>query len=79
MVENIATIAQLGGTVFTVVAFLFYLSKYQDKQIEAQVALAVALENLTRIVTNNSIVNTANSIKLQANTDATKVNTDHLN
>lgn len=75
MDATINTLAQLGGTVFTVVAFLYYLSKYQDKQIDSQVALAVALENLTNKIATNSIVNTNNSHKLEDNTIATEKNT----
>lgn len=70
MDATVNTISQLGGTVFTVVAFLYYLSKYQDKQIAAQVALAIALENLTDMVTKNSQVNTKNTVALDHNTEA---------
>ena len=77
MDATINTIAQLGGTVFTVISFLYYLSKYQDKQIDAQVSLAVALENLTNKINTNSIVNTNNSDKLVDNTIATEKNTNH--
>lgn len=70
MDATISTIAQLGGTVFTVVAFLFYLSKYQDKQITAQVALAIALENLTQKIMTNSTVNNLNTIAVDHNTVA---------
>lgn len=62
MDTTINTIAQLGGTVFTVVAFLYYLSKYQDKQIEANIKLAIALENLTDIIYKNSSVNIKNNV-----------------
>lgn len=72
MDSTINTLAQLGGTVFTVVIFLYYLSKYQDKQIDAQVQLAVALENLTNIVINNFNMNTKNTDALEKNTEAMK-------
>lgn len=72
MDSTINTLAQLGGTVFTVVIFLYYLSKYQDKQIDAQVQLAVALENLTNIVINNFNMNTKNTDALGKNTEAMK-------
>jgi hypothetical protein len=72
MESSINTIAQLGGTVFTVVAFLYYLSKYQDKQVEAQIQLAVALENLTQKINTNSFVNTKNTVALGENTNAMK-------
>lgn len=46
--------AQLGSTVFVVVAFLWYLLKTSDKQIAAQVTLAKALQRLTDMVERNS-------------------------
>ena len=72
MDATIQVIAQLGGTVFTVVAFLYYLDKNQTKQIDAQVALAIALENLTAVTTAH--VNSENR-----NTTATDKNTNTMN
>lgn len=72
MDATINTIAQLGGTVFTVCAFLYYLDKNQTKQIDANIKLAIALENLTDIVLCNSKVNTKNTIALDENTNAMK-------
>jgi hypothetical protein len=70
MDATINTLAQLGGTVFTVIAFLYYLDKNQTKQIDANIKLAVALENLTDIVVKNSNVNTKNTVALDNNTNA---------
>lgn len=60
--------AQLGGTVFTVVAFLWYLSKRDDswsdflhKNTESQINLAQSLQRLTDIVEYNSNVNKVNT------------------
>ena len=72
MDSTINTISQLGGTVFTVVAFLYYLDKNQTKQIDANIKLAVALENLTDIVIKNSPVNTKNTLALGENTETMK-------
>jgi hypothetical protein len=72
MDQTITTISQLGGTVFTVCAFLWYLSKYQDKQVAAQITLAIALENLTNQIIRNSSTNTTNSVATDKNTLAMK-------
>lgn len=72
MESTVNTIAQLGGTVFTVCAFLYYLDKNQTKQIDANIKLAIALENLTDIVMCNSNVNTKNTKALDNNTEAMK-------
>lgn len=67
--------AQLGGTVFTTVAFLWYLLKTTDKQIESQVALAKALQRLSDIVERNTEENSRGSVNRSENTVAVKENT----
>lgn len=62
METSIGVIAQLGGTVFTVVAFLYFLTKNQDIEIASRIRLADALENLTE--------------KIILSTSATKENTN---
>lgn len=74
--------AQLGGTVFTVVAFLWYLSRrdnhwtdsLKDNSI-ANLELAKALQKLTDIIENNSIINRQNTGAVQDNTVATDKST----
>ena len=72
MDSTISTISQLGGTVFTVVAFLYYLDKNQTKQNDASIRLAVALENLTDIVCKNASVSMKNTLALGENTETMK-------
>lgn len=77
--------AQLGGTVFTVVAFLWYLSK-RDKdshesntrQIEANVLLAKALQRLTDKIEANSSMNVDNTAKIKESVDAVEENTESI-
>lgn len=84
------TAAQLGGTVFTVVMFLWYLSK-RDKALNASVSknsesniiLATSLQKLTDIVEVNTVtlnrsVDTIerNKVSLDKNTDVVDKNTD---
>lgn len=81
--------AQLGGTVFTVVLFLWYLVK-RDVQLtnviddgtqarkenaEANLRLARALQKLTDVIEKNSNVNVAIKGKLDENITAVKENT----
>jgi len=70
MDATINTLAQLGGTVFTVCAFLYYLDKNQTKQIEANIQLALALDNLTQKICSNSVSNRENTIATDKNTKA---------
>lgn len=74
--EFITTASQLGGTVFVTVAFLWYLLKTSDKQIQAQITLARALQKLTDMVERNSLVATVNTSKIGENVVAVKVNTE---
>ncbi len=78
MDAQINTIAQLGGTVFTVVAFLYYLQKNQQQVIDAQIKLAIALETLTQKIDTNTLINSVNSAKLRENTGAVQDNTAKL-
>lgn len=68
--------AQLGGTVFTTIAFLWYLLKTSDKQVQAQITLARALQRLTDIVERNSSAATVNTSKIGENVNALKENTE---
>lgn len=84
--------AQLGGTVFTVVAFLWYLGKRDtiftnlvnkgyDAQIEtskSSTVLAVALQKLTDKIEKNSNMSITNTDKLEENIGATTKNTEAI-
>lgn len=77
------TAAQLGGTVFTVVMFLWYLSKRDDKwtdslknSSDSNVLLARALQRLTDRIEVNSNVNIQNTTKIDENVVAVKKNTE---
>lgn len=81
--------AQLGGTVFTVVAFLWYLTKLLkvqtdrdevqaraiEKQADSNVKLAVAFQLLSSIITKNTIAVKANKPAVEDNTGAVDENT----
>jgi cell division protein FtsX len=68
--------SQLGGTVFTVVAFLWYLVRTSDKQIESQVNLAQSLQKLTDVIERNTIESNKSTITGIENTQAVKGNTE---
>ena len=61
MDSSINSISQLGGTVFTVVAFLYYLTKIQADNTAAQIRLAEALDNLANKITINSVATNKNT------------------
>ena len=48
--NEISTIANLGGTVFTVVAFLYFMSKQTSENIKAQMELASKLQYFGDVV-----------------------------
>lgn len=82
--------AQLGGTVFTVVAFLWFLSKLNANQVtrdkdaviatnrqsDSNIDLARALERLSMIITSNTAVNLKNTEVIKENLSAVKDNTE---
>lgn len=74
--------AQLGGTVFTVVAFLWYLTGRDNhwassltSNAEANIKLARALQQLTDRIDRNSTVNLSNTAKIDENLRAVSDNT----
>ena len=71
METTINALAQLGGTVFTVVAFLYFLDRNTKSQTEAQIKLATALENLTNKIIYNSNASNSNTVALNKNTAIT--------
>lgn len=80
---DLTTYAQLGGTVVTVLLFLNYLTKRDNKwtdslkdNVQANILLAKALQRLTDMVERNSTTSTANTSKISENVSAVKENTD---
>jgi hypothetical protein len=77
--------AQLGGTVFTVVVFLWYLSKRDDKndknnirQSEGNILLATALQGLRDVIIRNTTAVGQSIPTQEENTGAIKKNTDTI-
>lgn len=79
---NIQEISQLGGTVITVLLFLNYLIKRDNKlgdslkaSADSDVILAKALQRLTDMVERNSSLSAINTNKIDENVVATDENT----
>lgn len=82
--------ASLGGTVFTVVAFLWYLTKLLNtqtirdkesiiainKQVESNIVLAKALQRLSDIVNKNTESSVKTKISVDKNSKIVGENTD---
>lgn len=80
------TAANLGGTVFTVTIFLWYLSKRDREagvlsktQADSNIVLAKALQELSTIVSHNTIETSKASSKSSRNTEAVEKNTKVVN
>lgn len=81
--------AQLGGTVFVVIVFLWYLSKRDvqahardesqtlvlEKVATSNIVFAKALQKLTDVIESNSNINVKNTTKISENTTAVDKNT----
>lgn len=82
---DLTTYAQLGGTVVTVLLFLNYLTKRDNKwtdslkdNVQANILLAKALQRLTDMVERNSSMSIANTSKIIENVSAVKENTESV-
>lgn len=81
--NDLTTYAQLGGTVVTVILFLNYLNKKDNKWTDwlkdsskSNIELAKALQKLTVVVENNSTILNNTFYNRTANTEAVKENTE---
>ena len=78
--------AQLGGTVFVTVVFIYYLTKrdkalndIMSKSADANITLATALQRLTDTVLANTGSKAENTIAVGENTSAVDKNTAKVN